>query len=55
MEGSGTLQKSSEFTRIFFSMQIVVSGIKWNHPEECKTFQKPCNDLYLAYNIKAAT
>ena len=42
MEGSGTLEKSQEFTRIFFSMQKVVSGIKWNHPEECKTFQNPC-------------
>ena len=26
MEGSGTLEKSPEFTRIFFAMQIEVSG-----------------------------
>ena len=30
MEGSGTLEKSPEFTRIFFAMQIVDSGSKWN-------------------------
>ena len=55
MEGSGTLEKSPEFTRIFFAMQIEVSGIQWNHPAKCRTVQNPCIDLYLAYDIILGT
>ena len=51
MEGFGTLKKSPEFTRIFFDMQIEVSGIQWNHPAEWRTFQNPCIYSYLAYDI----
>ena len=49
----GIFFKSPEFPRIFFSMQIEASESKWNHPGECRTFQNPCIDLYLAYDIIA--
>ena len=39
MERSGTLEKSQEFTRIVFALQIEVSGIKWNHWVISGTFQ----------------
>ena len=55
MDGSGTLEKSPEFTRIFFAMQIEVSGSKWNLPGKCRTFQNPCIGLYLAYDIIVVT
>ena len=39
MEGSGTLEKSPEFTRIVFPNQIEVSEINWNHLVISGTFQ----------------
>ena len=55
MEGSGTLEKSPVFTRIYFAMQIEVSWINWNHWVISGTFQNPCIDLYLAYDIIVVT
>ena len=38
-EGTGTLEKRPEFTRIFFSVQIETLGRFWNSVEVCGIFQ----------------
>ena len=55
MEGSGTLEKSLEFSFPCQKNFLQVSGIQWIHLAECRTFQNPCIDLYLAYDIILGT
>ena len=58
MHCHGSFQKSPVFSRIFYSMPIEALSRFWNavdHPAECRTFQNPCIDLYLAYDIIVAT
>ena len=38
-EGTGTLEKRPELTRIFFSMQIETLSSFWNSVEVCGIFQ----------------
>ena len=39
IEGTGTLEKRPELTRIFFSMQIETLSGFWNSVEVCGIFQ----------------